>query len=97
MVDRSPPTVTLVASLADTGDGQLDEGEATNVAVTELHVTFDEAMDAILAESTTSYLLIEAGTDQTIDTIDCAGGSRATTWRSRSTARATATRRAPWK
>ena len=48
-VDRSPPSVVAVESVADTGDGQLAENEATNVAITELLVTFDEAIVAALA------------------------------------------------
>ncbi|MEO7975331.1 MAG: hypothetical protein ABIU84_17260, partial [Thermoanaerobaculia bacterium] len=72
-VDLSPPTVTLVHSLADTGDGVLAENEPTNVAITELLVTFNEAMEEVGAESASKWVLVGSGSGS-FETVDCAGG-----------------------
>lgn len=53
--DTTPPTVANVNSNADTGDGALDEGEATNAAITQLLVTFDE--DVTGADDAGNYAL----------------------------------------
>ena len=42
--DITAPGVSNVDSLASTGGGTLDENEATNAAITQLVVTFDEVM-----------------------------------------------------
>lgn len=68
-VDLARPTVTLVHSVADTGDGSLGEEEATNVAITELAVSFSEAV--LGGDSTASFLLVEGGLDGTLDTAAC--------------------------
>ena len=65
----TPPTVTLVHSLADTGDGVLSEDEPTNVAITELLVSFSEEM--LGGDSTASFLLVEGGGDGMLDTTAC--------------------------
>ena len=70
-VDLSPPTVTLVDSNADTGDASLAENEATNVAITELLVTFDE--EIVGGDSAANFELIEAGSDGILDTTACGG------------------------
>ena len=70
-VDLSPPTVTLVDSNADTGDASLDENEATNVAITELLVTFDE--EIVGGDTAANFELIEAGSDEILDTTACGG------------------------
>ncbi len=72
-VDRQPPTVSLVDSVEDTGDGQLAENEATNAAITELHVTFSEAMVEAVAESSSEWMLVGSGSGS-FETVDCAGG-----------------------
>ncbi|MGB8982758.1 MAG: sortase, partial [Anaerolineales bacterium] len=41
-----PPGVARINSSADTGDGQIDENEYTNVAITQLLVVFNKAMNA---------------------------------------------------
>ncbi len=41
-----PPGVSLVNSVADTGDGQILENEHTNVAITQLLVVFNKDMNA---------------------------------------------------
>ena len=68
-VDLARPTVTLVQSVADTGDGALGENEATNVAITELVVSFSE--EVLGGDSTASFLLVEGGLDGTLDTAAC--------------------------
>ena len=68
-VDLARPTVTLVQTVADTGDGALGENEATNVAITALLVSFSE--EVLGGDSTASYLLVEAGVDGTLDTAAC--------------------------
>ena len=49
-IDLSAPKVTNVDSVVTSG-GAIGEGEVVNVEITQLLVTFDEAMDATLAES----------------------------------------------
>ncbi len=68
-VDLARPTVTLVQSVADTGDGSLSENEPTNVAITELLVTFSE--EVLGGDSSSSFLLVEAGLDGALDTAAC--------------------------
>lgn len=51
--DTIPPTVVHVQSVADTGDGILDEGEVTAVSITQLTVTFSEEMLAEGPDSVT--------------------------------------------
>jgi LPXTG-site transpeptidase (sortase) family protein len=41
-----PPGVARINSSADTGDGQMDENEHTSVAITQLLVVFNKAMNA---------------------------------------------------
>ena len=57
-------------------------------------MSFDEAMDATLAETTGNYLLIAAGTDGTLDTTVC-GPLQGDDVASASTRRPTPDRRAP--
>lgn len=68
-VDLARPTVTLVHSVADTGDGSLGENEATNVAITEVSVSFSEVV--LGGDSTASFLLVEGGLDGALDTTAC--------------------------
>lgn len=71
LIDAVPPTVTLLNTVGDTGDGTLDLCEEARVAVSELKVTFSEAMDETLAADPGSYRLIAAGADQDVDTRQC--------------------------
>ena len=66
-IDLSAPRVTNLDSVATSG-GAIGEGEVVNVEITQLLVSFDEAMDATLAESSGNYLLIFGGNDGTLDT-----------------------------
>jgi LPXTG-site transpeptidase (sortase) family protein len=43
---EGPPAVTLINSVADTGDGQVAENEHTPVAITQLLVVFNKDMNA---------------------------------------------------
>ncbi len=77
-VDLTAPKVTAVDSTANTGDGSLDAGEATNAAITDLHITFDEALFDPPGDGTAgdvsnpaSYLLVESGVDGTLETTTC--------------------------
>ncbi|MCK5377354.1 MAG: hypothetical protein KAJ97_09745, partial [Acidobacteria bacterium] len=78
--DTTPPQVSLVNSVADTGDGVLAEGEVTGVAITQLLVTFDELVSDEGGETAphsvtnpANYLLFSDGGDG-FDTVDCATG-----------------------
>ncbi|MEZ5312680.1 MAG: SdrD B-like domain-containing protein [Thermoanaerobaculia bacterium] len=95
-IDLSAPEVTLIDSVASSG-GAIGEDEIVNAAITEILVSFDEAMDATLAETTTSYQLIEAGSDETLDTTVCGALQGDDVAIAIDSAGATATRRAPWK
>ena len=70
-IDAVPPKVTLVNTVGDTGDGSLDLCEEARVEVSELRVTFSEAMDETLAVDPGSYRLIAAGADRDVDTKQC--------------------------
>jgi hypothetical protein len=78
--DTVPPRVTHVGSWEDTGDGSLAEGEVTDVAITQLFVTFDEVVQDHLGDSDpndvtnpANYLLLNDGGNG-FQTVDCAGG-----------------------
>ncbi len=69
-IDAVPPIVTLVGSVADTGDGVLAECEEAKVAVTGLLVSFNEAVQDPPGDSDPSdvtnpanYRLVAAGPD----------------------------------
>ena len=61
--------MVLVDTVADTGDGVLSELEPTNVAITELLVTFDE--EIVGGGSSSNFLLVEGGLDGNLDTTAC--------------------------
>ena len=69
-IDLSPPQVSNVDSVASSG-GVIGESEVVNVEITQLLVSFDEAMDASLAGNAGNYLLIFVGNDGTLDTVGC--------------------------
>ena len=78
--DTTPPQVSLVNSVSDTGDGTLGEGESTAAAITQLMVTFDELVSDEGGETAphsvtnpANYLLFSDGGDG-FDTVDCATG-----------------------
>ena len=76
-IDTTPPTVTRVNSVADTGDAVVVENELTNAAITKLIVTLDAvrtggASDA--GDNKANYKLIAAGGNGVFDTTTCAAG-----------------------
>ena len=78
--DTTPPQVMLVNSVADTGDGELAEGEVTGVPITELLVSFSEHVwelgagtDPDSVTNPVNYLLFSDGGDG-FQTVDCATG-----------------------
>lgn len=56
-----PPSVSLVNSIADTGDGQLAEGEHTSADITQLLLTFTKAMNALDSATVGNYHLQRSG------------------------------------
>ena len=78
--ELNPPQVIAVDSVQQTEDGDLQEGEATRVALTQLQLTFDQAMENPAGNSGANdvtnpdnYLLVEAGVNTIIDTLSCIG------------------------
>ena len=76
-----PPRVTLVHTVADTGDGQLVELEATRTSITQIYVTFHEEVydpvgdtDPDDVTNPANYLLVTPGADGVFDTTTCLGG-----------------------
>ncbi|MCP3957496.1 MAG: DUF11 domain-containing protein [bacterium] len=79
-VDAKPPRVTAIGSEPGTGDGQLAEGEATNLELTALLVSFDEGVfdppgdsEADDITNPVNHLLFSDGGDG-FDTTDCSTG-----------------------
>jgi uncharacterized repeat protein (TIGR01451 family) len=68
-LELNPPRVTKVNSVADTGDGNLAEGESTNAAITQLLITFSEAVSN--TETIPNYLLVNNGGNNTFQTSAC--------------------------
>jgi hypothetical protein len=77
--DNTSPRVSRIGSFADTGDGELTEGEVTANPITQLLVTFDELVSDLEYTETNSasnpanYLLFSDGGDG-FDTVDCSTG-----------------------
>ncbi len=76
--DTTPPQVGQVGSNQDTGDGSLGEGETATVDITQLLVTFDEAVQdpggdtgADDVTNPNNYRLFNDGTDGTFQTSVC--------------------------
>ncbi len=81
IIDTTPPQMTVVQTVADTGDGVLDDGEAARTGFTQFYLTFDEALSDPAGDSDPgdvtnpdSYLLASAGTDGIVQTVSCSGG-----------------------
>ncbi len=78
-LDSVPPTVVLVNSVPDTGDGQLAECESVRgVEITQLLVTFSEPVydppgdgDPHDVTNPANYLLVAAGDNLVVDTLGC--------------------------
>ncbi len=78
VIDTAGAAVVAIGTVADTGDGELVEGESTPVGVTQLTVVFDGAMfdasgDSDPADVTNpeNYRLYEAGPDGAVQTVAC--------------------------
>jgi hypothetical protein len=69
-IDTVSPQVTTVSTVRDTGDGVLSPGEVTGASITQLLVTFDEAMGSP-ATSPGGYRVTEAGSNGLLETADC--------------------------
>lgn len=73
-----PPQIVQVNSAADTGDGVLDNGEITQSAITQLMLSFSDAMqnpagNGAIADVTNpaNYMLLEAGANFLFETSAC--------------------------
>ncbi|MEM7052158.1 MAG: CHRD domain-containing protein [Acidobacteriota bacterium] len=77
-LDLEAPTVSVLSSVGDTGDGSLDECETATVAIDRLRITFSEAMADPTGDSDPqdvtnpdNYRLLAAGADRSFDTVAC--------------------------
>jgi uncharacterized repeat protein (TIGR01451 family) len=68
-IEFNAPTVTNVNSVLDTGNGTLSENEATAVPIRQLTITFSETVSN--TQTTSNYLLVNNGTDNTFQTNVC--------------------------
>ncbi len=68
----SAPVVIKVNSTTETDDHEIVENEGVSVNVTELFVTFDQAV--VNAANPANYLLFSRGANNTFDTLTCAAG-----------------------
>lgn len=80
VVETLPPSVTAVATVADTGDGALDPDEATEVSITQILVSFSEPVadppgdaDADDVTNPANFPLVRPGGDDTFQTANCGG------------------------
>lgn len=80
-VIATPPQVTDIDSIQDTGDGSVVEAEEINVALAQLVVSFDSSVQDPAGNTTdkdvtnpANYLLFEDGTNDMVDTINCNHG-----------------------
>lgn len=78
-LDTTSPTVALLGSVGDTGDGELIACETANVEISQLLVTFDEAMSDPAGNNApgdvtnpANYQLVVPGPDETFQTTQCA-------------------------
>lgn len=79
VVETEPPVVAAVDTVAGTGDHALVAGEATDAAITQLLVSFSEAMadpagnaGANDVTNPANYRVVEAGPDGLLETATCA-------------------------
>lgn len=80
-MESAAPQVTSVATVGPTADGVLDQDEGVVVAVTQVVVRFSEEMNDPVGNSSpfdvtnpANYLLVAAGDDGTVETLDCSAG-----------------------
>ncbi len=78
VIDTAGAAVVAIGTVADTGDGELMEGESTQSGLTQLIVEFDGAMfdasgDSDPADVTNpeNYRLYQAGPDGAVQTVAC--------------------------
>jgi hypothetical protein len=78
VIDTAGAAVVAIGTVADTGDGELAEGEATQSGLTQLVVVFDGAMRDAVGDSEpgdvtnpANYRLYQAGPDRTVTTTAC--------------------------
>lgn len=69
LVVQSSAGVASINSMEDSGDGLLEENERTNVAITQLLVTFNHPMDHQSAMDPAKYILQKDGSAITIDLV----------------------------
>lgn len=69
-IDATGPRVLGYDSVADTGDGILENGEETDAGITQILVQFDERLEptTVTAES---FRLLHSGADGLFDSADC--------------------------
>jgi uncharacterized repeat protein (TIGR01451 family)/CSLREA domain-containing protein len=79
-LDEVSPTIQAITSMGSDDDGTLDGCDTVNDDVTTLGVVFDEAMHDPAGDSDpddvtnpANYVLVKAGMDYEIDTVDCSG------------------------
>ncbi len=77
-VSQIPPVITRLNTVADTGDGSLNEGENTAYNITQFKLSFSAAMydpagntDPNDATNPNNYRLLTPGLDNTIQTVAC--------------------------
>jgi uncharacterized repeat protein (TIGR01451 family) len=68
-LEFGPPRVTKVDSVADSGDGTLDDNETVGVPITQLLLTFNEPVSN--TTTTSNYLLVNNGSDNIFQTSAC--------------------------
>ena len=80
IVETAPPLVVSVGTVADTGNGSLEAGEATDVSITQILVSFSEAVadpplstDPDDVTNVANYPLVRPGGDGIFQTATCAG------------------------
>ncbi len=71
-IDTTHPGVSLVNTVADTGDGVLSQSEESGVPITQLLVSFDEPV--VGAGASANFLLLRDGGDG-FQTTSCAAGA----------------------
>jgi len=71
VIDLDAPTVALVDTIGTTSDGELTEHESVLAPVTQIVFAFSEAMDVTSLTEPSSWLIVAAGADGTIETVDC--------------------------
>jgi hypothetical protein len=71
-LDLVAPAVVAVDTVADTGDGELVDGESTGASITQLLVSFDEALASASATEPSNWSLVATGPDGVFDSTPCA-------------------------